>query len=94
MVAIIESNVKILLFARSCRHAIQFARTMDKNDRIGFRLPAELKGTLVQIAETEGRSLAQICEVLLKAGVVSYRRKDLNISSVLLQIPSVQPSST
>jgi hypothetical protein len=48
---------------------------MDKNDRIGFRLPAELKSTLVHIAKKEGRSLAQICELLLRAGASAYRRE-------------------
>jgi hypothetical protein len=48
---------------------------MRKEDRIGFRVPSELKKTLVQIAKTEGRSLAQVCEILLRGGVWSYKEE-------------------
>ncbi|PYU34254.1 MAG: hypothetical protein DMG31_06615 [Acidobacteria bacterium] len=41
---------------------------MTKDDRIGVRVPAELKKALIQIAKKEGRSLAQVCEILLKEG--------------------------
>ena len=33
----------------------------------------ELKKALIQIAKTEDRSLAQICEIFLKDGVLSYK---------------------
>ena len=46
---------------------------MRKEDRIGFRVPAELKKALIQIAKNEGRSLAQVCEILLRAGVSIYK---------------------
>jgi predicted HicB family RNase H-like nuclease len=46
--------------------------SMRKEDRIGVRVPAELKRTLMQIAKNEGRSLAQICEILLRGGASSY----------------------
>jgi hypothetical protein len=45
---------------------------MRKEDRIGIRVPAELKRTLTQIAKNEGRSLAQVCEILLRGGAASY----------------------
>jgi hypothetical protein len=45
---------------------------MRKEDRIGLRVPAELKGALMQIAKNEGRSLAQICEILLRGGASLY----------------------
>ena len=48
---------------------------MRKEDRIGFRVPAELKKELVQIAKNEGRSLAQVCEILLRGGVSLYREE-------------------
>jgi hypothetical protein len=48
---------------------------MRKEDRIGFRVPSELKKTLLQIAKTEGRSLAQVCEILLRGGVWSYKEE-------------------
>jgi len=46
--------------------------SMRKEDRIGIRVPAELKRTLMQIAKNEGRSLAQVCEILLRGGASLY----------------------
>jgi hypothetical protein len=51
---------------------------MTKNERIGVRLPAEMKRTLSQIARKEGRSLAQICEIFLRGGIASYRKEGPN----------------
>jgi hypothetical protein len=48
---------------------------MKKDETIGVRVPAELKKTLLQIARTEGRSLAQTCELFLKGGVAAYKRE-------------------
>ncbi len=48
---------------------------MKKDERIGFRLPAELKRTLTQIAKKEGRSLAQVCEIFLRGGISSYQKE-------------------
>ena len=48
---------------------------MNKEDRIGVRVSAELKRTLIQIAKNEGRSLAQVCEIFLKGGVWSYKEE-------------------
>lgn len=48
---------------------------MRKEDRIGLRVPTELKKALVQIAKNEGRSLAQACEILLRGGVYQYKEE-------------------
>jgi hypothetical protein len=48
---------------------------MTKDDRIGVRVPAELKSALIQIAKKEGRSLAQVCEILLKEGASIYKEE-------------------
>ena len=48
---------------------------MRKEDRIGLRVPTELKRALVQIAKNEGRSLAQVCEMLLRGGVHLYKEE-------------------
>jgi len=56
--------------------AVQFARaTMRKEDRIGLRVSAELKRTLVQISRNEGRSLAQLCEIFLRGATSSYKEE-------------------
>jgi len=46
---------------------------MKKEDRIGVRVSAELKKTLIQIAKNEDRSLAQVCEIFLRDGALSYK---------------------
>ena len=46
---------------------------MTKDDRIGVRVPADLKKALIQIAKKEGRSLAQVCEILLREGASIYK---------------------
>jgi len=48
---------------------------MRKDERIGFRISAELKRTLSQIARREGRSLAQICEIFLRGSIASYKKE-------------------
>ena len=46
---------------------------MRKEDRIGVRVSGELKKSLSQIAKSEDRSLAQVCEMFLRDGVLSYK---------------------
>lgn len=46
-----------------------------KDERIGFRVSSEVKGALLQIARKEDRSLAQICELLLKGGIHEYEKE-------------------
>jgi hypothetical protein len=48
---------------------------MRKEERIGIRVPKELKKALIQIARTEDRSLAQVCEIFLKGGALSYKEE-------------------
>jgi hypothetical protein len=50
-------------------------RFMKKDNTIGIRVPAELKRALTQIAKKEGRSLAQVCEILLKEGASIYKEE-------------------
>jgi hypothetical protein len=46
-----------------------------KDERIGIRIASEVKGALLQIARKEERSLAQICELLLRGGIHEYERE-------------------
>jgi hypothetical protein len=46
-----------------------------KDERIGFRVSSEIKVALLQIAKKEGRSLAQVCELLLRGGIHEYERE-------------------
>jgi hypothetical protein len=46
-----------------------------KDERIGFRVASEIKVALLQIAKKEGRSLAQVCELLLRGGIREYENE-------------------
>jgi hypothetical protein len=46
-----------------------------KDERIGFRVSSEMKVALLQIAKKEGRSLAQVCELLLRGGIHEYEKE-------------------
>ncbi len=46
-----------------------------KDERIGFRVSSEIKVALSQIAKKEGRSLAQVCELLLRGGIHEYEKE-------------------
>ncbi len=48
---------------------------MTKDERIGIRVTADLKKALLQIATKEGRSLAQLCEILLRGAAASYKEE-------------------
>jgi predicted transcriptional regulator len=48
---------------------------MKKDTQFTFRIPSDLKSRLEEIATSEGRSVAQICEAFLKAGTESYKKK-------------------
>jgi len=65
---------------------------MRKEDRIGFRVPAELKRTLIQIAKNEGRSLAQVCEIFLRGGVSLYKQEGSKYLHRLLSRAKKEPS--
>jgi hypothetical protein len=42
---------------------------------LGIRINLELKKALEQIGDAEERSVSQICELLLRNGVESYRKE-------------------
>jgi len=48
---------------------------MAKETRLTFRVQAELKKSLEAIADREARSVAQICEAILKDGADAYERE-------------------
>jgi hypothetical protein len=45
-----------------------------KNEQIGFRVSADLKRELQAVAKREGRTLSQICEILVAGGLEAYKR--------------------
>jgi len=48
---------------------------MAKDTRLTFRIQSDLKRSLEGIAAKEGRSVAQICEVFLRAGVEEFKKR-------------------
>jgi predicted DNA-binding protein len=48
---------------------------MKKDSQFTFRIPLDLKNQLEEIASSEGRSVAQICEAFLRAGTEGYTKK-------------------
>ena len=46
-----------------------------KDTRLTFRVASDLKKKLESAAASEGRSVAQICEAFLRAGLASYHKE-------------------
>ena len=51
------------------------SKRMKKDSQFTFRIPSDLKVRLEEIATLEGRSVAQVCVVLLQEGIETYKRK-------------------
>jgi hypothetical protein len=63
---------------------------MSKDERIGFRVSAEIKKVLSEIAEKEGRSLAQICEIFLRGGLDAYKKEGTKYIQRILAVKDVR----
>jgi predicted DNA-binding protein len=46
-----------------------------KNEQIGFRLPLSLKRDLSEVANREGRTLSQMCEIFVSLGLEAYNKE-------------------
>jgi hypothetical protein len=46
-----------------------------KNQQVGFRISADLKRELQAVAKREGRTLSQLCEILLTGGLETYKKE-------------------
>jgi predicted DNA-binding protein len=46
-----------------------------KNEQIGFRIPADLKKELQEVATHEGRTLSKICEMFVIGGLDAYTKE-------------------
>jgi hypothetical protein len=60
---------------RKLGEAMLESRQVKKDDRLTFRIESELKRALEAIAAKEGRSVAQVCEAFLKAGIEEFNKK-------------------
>jgi hypothetical protein len=48
---------------------------LTKNEQLGFRVSADLKKELQTVAKREGRTLSQLCEILLAGGLETYKKE-------------------
>ena len=57
-------------------NALEFSLRMQiKNEQVGFRISADLKRELQAVAKREGRTLSQLCEILLAGGLEAYKKE-------------------
>jgi predicted HicB family RNase H-like nuclease len=49
-------------------------RAMAKDSRLTFRVPSELKRLVEVVAHNEGRSVGQVCEAFLRAGLERHKK--------------------
>jgi hypothetical protein len=55
--------------------AIVFVVTTTKKSFLAFRVSDDLKSEIQEIANTEARSLSQVCELLLSERVQAYKKE-------------------
>jgi hypothetical protein len=48
---------------------------MKKESPLAFRIPADLKKKLQEVARLEARSISQTCEIFLRLGVEDYEKE-------------------
>jgi hypothetical protein len=53
---------------------VKSARMTAKDERLTFRVRSELKKDVEAVAAKESRSVAQICEAFLRAGLSAYKK--------------------
>jgi hypothetical protein len=65
---------------------------MKKDTALSFRVPRRLKAELEKVALSEGRSLSQVCEVLIAGGLDVYRREGSKFLQHLVSRQKKEPS--
>jgi len=57
-------------------HSFSYNRfDMKKESPLAFRIPADLKEKLQEVARLEARSISQTCEIFLRLGVEGYEKE-------------------
>ena len=62
-----------------------------KDARLTFRIRSELKKRLESVAASEGRSVAQVCEAFLRAGLLAYDKDGAKYVKRLLARSELPP---
>jgi hypothetical protein len=71
---------------------LEFASMTAKDTSLNLRIRSELKKRLESAAASEGRSVAQICEAFLQAGLATYEKEGAKYISRFLAVH--QPSAS
>ena len=64
-----------------------------KDNRLNFRVGSDLKEKVERIAASEGRSVAQVCEAFLNAGLVAYEKEGARYISRFLALQEGSPKN-
>ena len=74
-------------------NALEFSlRMQTKNEQVGFRISADLKRELQAVARREGRTLSQLCEILLAGGLETYKKEGSKYLQRMLAHYKKEPS--
>lgn len=65
-------------------------RMSPKSAALSLRISSKLKQNLERVAASEGRSVAQVCEAFLQAGLMGYEKEDSKYVSRFLAIADSQ----
>jgi hypothetical protein len=65
---------------------------MRKNAPLAFRIPADLKKKLEDVAKREARSISQTCEIFLRLGVEGYEEEGSKFLQRFLARQKKEPS--
>lgn len=73
MITLDKDDCKLNLFAE--RRSAIFVFVSPEKRFLAFRVGPELKDEIQEIADSEARSVSQICELLLIEGVEAYKKE-------------------
>ncbi len=62
-------------FEDECIHLDTMQSEMRKDTALSFRVASTLKAELESLAMKEGRSVAQVCEALIRGGLEGYKKE-------------------
>jgi hypothetical protein len=74
-------------------HSFSYNRIdMRKDAPLAFRIPADLKKKLQNVAKQEARSISQTCEIFLRLGVEGYEEEGAKFLQRFLSRQKKEPS--
>ena len=76
---------------KGCLNATIRVKMNAKDACLNFRIRSDLKKKLESVAAAEGRSVAQICEAFVQAGLVAYDKEGAKYISRFLALRDTPP---